>query len=281
MPNQYVPMKGTAMLVNDWAQRLWPLLNVTKKTRYDYSRLYERYLRPTMGDKDLDDDIRQLIQLKLLELPPQTSRHCLMVAKTMWREGFNYGVCKNNPTIGIRTPKIQMTPKKFLTWEEVDALDWGRYNEQVRFLALHGLRWSEAVVLSSGDIREGFVWVNKSVHGACKSKASVRRVPYLGHFKVFPKSYKPLRTAVNIHGVTIHSLRKTYAYLLKTQRIHVTTAQKLLGHSDPVLTMKVYTLVKDSEIDDAGEKLAKFLAESGNIPGVPVVEQPSAALPST
>jgi len=28
-----------------------------------------------------------------------------------------------------------VAPKKFFTWEEVDALDWGRYNEQVRFLA--------------------------------------------------------------------------------------------------------------------------------------------------
>jgi integrase len=58
-----------------------------------------------------------------------------------------------------------------------------------------------------------------------------------------------------VHGITVHSLRKTYAYLLKTQGIHVTTAQRLLGHSDPVLTMKIYTGVLDSEIDDAGRIL--------------------------
>ena len=39
------------MLVNEWATKLWPLLNVTKKTRYDYSRLYERQCRVT-GLKD-------------------------------------------------------------------------------------------------------------------------------------------------------------------------------------------------------------------------------------
>ena len=116
------------VIVDEWANKLWPLLNVTKKTRYDYSRLYERYLKPVIGHRELDDNIRQELQLHLLTLPPQTSRHCLMVAKTTWREALNYGVCSSNPTVGIRTPKIQEKPRPFLTWEEVDARDWGRYN---------------------------------------------------------------------------------------------------------------------------------------------------------
>ena len=32
----------------------------------------------------------------------------------------------------------------------------------------------------------------------------------------------------------------------------MTTAQKLLGHSDPLMTLKVYTSVLDDEIDAAG-----------------------------
>jgi hypothetical protein len=32
----------------------------------------------------------------------------------------------------------------------------------------------------------------------------------------------------------------------------VTTAQKLLGHSDPKITLSVYTRVLDTEIDEAG-----------------------------
>jgi integrase len=259
MHYQYVLLKGTTVLVNDWAEKLWPLLNVTKKTRYDYKRLYERYLRPLVGDKDLEDDLRQIIQLRLLELPPQTSRHCLMVAKTMWREGYNYGVCKNNPTAGIKTPKIQLKPKPFLTWDEVDSRDWGRYNNQIRFLALHGLRWSEAVVVTQNDIREGALYVTKTIYGPCKSATSVRKIPYLGYFERFPVTYKPLMKAAHLHGITVHSLRRTYAYLLKTQGIHVTTAQRLLGHADPVLTLKVYTGVLDSEIDDAGKILQNSL----------------------
>jgi integrase len=41
--------------------------------------------------------------------------------------------------------------------------------------------------------------------------------------------------------------------------VHVTTAQKLLGHSDPMMTLKIYTSVLDNEIDDAGEILLKAI----------------------
>ena len=92
----------------------------------------------------------------------------------------------------------------------------------------------------------------------------MRRIPYLGHFKPFPKSYKPMQLTANKNGVTVHSFRRTYAYLLKTQGIHVTTAQKLLGHSDPIVTLKIYTSVLDNEIGDAGEKLFKFISEGRN-----------------
>ncbi len=101
------------MIVDDWANKLWPLLNVTKKTRYDYSRLYERYLKPVIGHRELDDNIRQELQLHLLTLPPQTSRHCLMVAKTTWREALNYGVCSINPTVELERQRFKKNQDHF------------------------------------------------------------------------------------------------------------------------------------------------------------------------
>ena len=247
------------MLVDEWVETVWTVLNVREKTLKDYKHLYKSHLKPVIGLLEIDSVSSKDLQVKLLSLPPQTARHTLMLAKTIWREAENYGVSTHNPLTKLRTAPIQITPKKFLTWEEVDKLDWGRYNNQIRFLALHGLRWSEAAALTSGDIKDGSVLVSRSVYGACKSKSSVRRVPYLGYFEKFPKSYKPLQICVNRHGVTVHSFRRTYAYLLKTQKIHVTTAQKLLGHSDPIMTLKVYTSVLDNEIDEAGDILGNFL----------------------
>jgi integrase len=252
------------MLVDEWVETVWTVLNVREKTLKDYKHLYKSHLKPVIGLLEIDSVSSKDLQVKLLSLPPQTARHTLMLAKTIWREAENYGVVTHNPLTKLRTAPIQITPKKFLTWEEVDVLDWGRYNNQIRFLALHGLRWSEAAALTSGDIKDGSVLVSRSVYGACKSKSSVRRVPYLGYFEQFPKSYKPLQKCANLHGVTVHSFRRSYAYLLKTQKIHVTTAQKLLGHSDPMMTLKVYTSVLDNEIDEAGEVLSKFIL--GNTP---------------
>ena len=247
------------MLVDEWVVTLWSVLNVREKTLRDYKHLYKRHLQPVIGSTEIDLVASRDLQIKLLSLPPQTARHTLMLAKTIWREAENYGVATKSPLTKLRTAPIQITPKKFLTWEEINVLDWGKYNNQVRFLALHGLRWSEAAALTIGDIKDGSVLINKSIYGACKSKSSVRRVPYLGYFDQFPKTYKPLQICSNKHGVTVHSFRRTYAYLLKTQKIHVTTAQKLLGHSDPMMTLKVYTSVLDSEIDDAGNILENFL----------------------
>ncbi len=248
------------MLVNEWVETLWTVLNVRPKTLQNYKHQYRRYLKDVIGSYELDLVKPVELQQCLLALPPQTSRHCLMLIKTIYREANLYGHTKANPSIGLKTPQIQLSEKKFLTWDEVNSRSWGRYDEQIRFLALHGLRWSEAVAITESDIRDGFVYVSKSVYGPCKSKSSIRKVPYLGHFSPLPVSYKPMQKCANTHGVTIHSFRRTYAYLLKTQGIHVTTAQRLLGHSDPMMTLKVYTSVLDSEIDDAGELLLRAIS---------------------
>ncbi len=248
------------MLVNEWVEILWGVLNVRPKTLLNYKHQYGKYLEPVMGSVELDKVEPVAIQRCLLSLPPQTSRHCLMLIKTIYREAALYGQSTINPSLGLKTPAIQLSEKKFLTWEEVNSKEWGRYNEQIRFLALHGLRWSEAAVITEDDIRDGFVFISRSVYGPCKSKSSIRKVPYLGHFEPLPITYKPMQKCANLHGVTVHSFRRTYAYLLKTQGVHVTTAQRLLGHSDPMMTLKVYTSVLDSEIDDAGVLLLRAIS---------------------
>ncbi len=248
------------MLVNEWVEILWGVLNVRPKTLQNYKHQYGKYLEPVMGSVELDKVEPVVIQRCLLSLPPQTSRHCLMLVKTIYREAALYGQSTSNPALGLKTPTIQLSDKRFLTWEEVNSKEWGRYNEQIRFLALHGLRWSEAAVITENDIRDGFVFISKSVYGPCKSKSSIRKVPYLGHFAPLPITYKPMQKCANLHGVTVHSFRRTYAYLLKTQGVHVTTAQRLLGHSDPMMTLKVYTSVLDSEIGDAGELLLRAIS---------------------
>jgi integrase len=250
------------MLVSNWATNYWAVSTVTKKTLYDYKNIFGRVIEPVIGHLDLDDVSLMDLQKMVLSTTPYQARLSLMIVKTLYREAKIYGMTNNNPTIGVKLPKRPEPKRTFLTWEQVDSLDWGKYNDQVRFLALHGLRWSEAVALTEHDIVDGYVLVNKSFYGSTKSSSSNRKVPYIGYFKPLPKTYKALAKAVNRNGITVHSLRRTYAYLLKQQGVHVTTAQKLLGHSDPMVTLKIYTSVLDNEAESVGALLRNISKRS-------------------
>jgi integrase len=245
------------MLFEIFALQTIDHLPIRQKTFATYHSMLKLHIFPTLAHRDIRTIKRIDIQGAIQGLPPQTSAMSLAVIKTVFREALAQEIIDASPAHGISGPKIMVKPREFLTWEEISKSSFGKYTPHIRFLALHGLRWSEAVALTFEDIRDDRVWISKSVHGQTKSKAGIRSVPLVSPFKVFPKSPKTLRKVLKPFGVDIHSLRHTYAYLLKQQGVHVTTAQRLLGHSDPRVTMNVYTQVLDNEIDDVGLLLIK------------------------
>ena len=249
----------SSLKFRDFAQETIENLPIRHKTRITYRSVYRCHLNAVLGDKELDRVKRTDIQAIIVKLSPQIAQTTLAVLKTIYREALSQELVEISPAHGVRGHRVIVKPRNFLTWEELDRLNFGKYQTQIRFLALHGLRWSEAVALRESDLRDERVYVNKSVHGATKSKAGVRAVPQVSPFKLFPTARRTLRKALAPHGITIHSLRHTYAYLLKSQGVHVTTAQRLLGHSDPKVTLAIYTAVLDSEIDDTGAMLRQFI----------------------
>jgi integrase len=68
----------------------------------------------------------------------------------------------------------------------------------------------------------------------------------------FPLYQNTLARHLREYGVTVHSLRRTYAYLLKSSGVHVTTAARLMGHANPMVTLSIYTQVRDDEILNSG-----------------------------
>jgi integrase len=231
------------------------VLTLRDKTKKDYLSALRCHVFPKLGNHEIRSITKNDIQQVVQELDPPIAAKTLAVLKTVFREAIDYGHLEISPTFGVRTKPIRNIPRKFLRWEEVKEADFGNYGCQIRFLAAHGLRWSEALALTPEDFKDGRVSVTKSIHGESKSKSSVRVVPQLTEFEEFPRSPKTLRNVLDPYGVCIHSLRHTYAYLLKQQGIHVTTAQRLLGHSDSRITMNIYTQVLDEEIDSAGALL--------------------------
>ena len=251
-----------AMRTNDFVIALWPQLLVSKKTLNNYIGAYTRYLAKGIGDTQVCLVTKlQLINL-MAKLPAQTRYQTLMVARVIFREALERELISISPAASIKPPRIEVKPGKFLTWEELSVIDFGKQTSRIQFLALHGLRYGEASAMVDLDVYDGLVHINKSAAGATKTVAGNRVVPLLSPFPGFAKSQKRLATLLAPYGVTVHSLRKTYAYTLKSSQIHVTTAAKLMGHSNPLVTMKIYTLVLDDEIAKSGIAIGTFLVKS-------------------
>ena len=246
--------------LDDFAQSLWKHLKITKKTLANYRGTYRLHVSPSLGTKSLGDVTRRDVLEALAPLSPHTYYQTLMSCRVIYREAVNRELVEVSPIAAIKAPRLTNKPYKFLTWEQVQSTNFGKYDEQIKFLALHGLRWGEAVALTQEDIYDQKVHVTRSIHGATKTQAGVRVVPYLGHFNPLPRTPKPLRKALEPYGVNIHSLRKTYAYFLKSNDVHVTTAAKFMGHSNPLVTLKIYTLVRDNEVMDVGNTMRERLA---------------------
>ena len=248
------------MNLDMWEESVLARLPIRAKTLATYNSAYRCHIHDAIGNLEIQDITRLDVQKIVQSLPPQIGATTLALLKTLYREAIIAELVLISPADKVSHLRIQVEERKFLTYQELEICDFGKFRIQILFLAAHGLRWSEALALTAADIYDGRVHVTKSILGATKSAAGVRAVPHLTDFERFPRSPKALRKVLAKSGVHIHSLRHSYAYLLKTSGVHVTTAQKLMGHSDPKVTLGIYTRFRDSEIDDAGDLIKLELA---------------------
>jgi integrase len=247
------------MKLSLFVAQIFPHLEIRNKTRINYESAYRRNIAPSLGYRELQNVTKNDLISALSPLTPQTKYQTLMMCKTVFNEAVERELIAESPAATIKAPKITVKPQKFLTWEEIKMLNFGKQTKRIRFLALHGLRYGEAAALTAADIYDGMVHITKSIWGETKSKAGVREVPLLSEFEPFPEFQRSIARALKPYDVTVHSLRRTYAYMLKSSQIHVTTAATLMGHSDPMITLSVYTQVRNDEIGQAGLALKKFI----------------------
>lgn len=248
------------MKLDIFVESLWDQLDITKKTKKNYQNAYERNLKSELGSLNIDDISKAKLIDIMSNLTPQSKYQTLMVARVIFREALERELIEVNVAARIKAPRVEVKKLKFLKWEELEKIDFGFHNERIQFLALHGLRYGEAAALTEKDVFDGRVHIFKSKHGATKSRAGIRSVPQMRPYVSFPFYQDGIAKVLRPYGVTVHSLRKTYAYMLKNSQVHVTTAAKLLGHANPMVTMKIYTQVLDEEIDQSGVALQEYMA---------------------
>ena len=73
----------------------------------------------------------------------------------------------------------------------------------------------------------------------------------------YRRDFQPLLETAGLagKGFTFHSLRHTFATTLADRGVHPATAQKMLGHPDVRMTLKIYTHATDGMQDTAIDAL--------------------------
>ena len=126
------------MIFENFARQVIGDLPIRAKTRSTYLSMVNCHVTPSLGKLSIESITRSDIQGSLRGLPPQTAAMTLAVIKSVYREAQARGVVETSPAHGISGPKIMVSPRKFLTWEEVKYGDFGQYTDCIRFFALHG-----------------------------------------------------------------------------------------------------------------------------------------------
>ncbi|MCU5784832.1 phage integrase family protein [Alcanivorax balearicus MACL04] len=169
-----------------------------------------------------------------------------------------------NPLVGVKPLKLQERPVSYLTKEQVKGFlehikatsDNPHLFPIVKICLSTGARWSEAVNLERGHIRNGTVqFVNT------KSKR-VRTVPiskvleqelntHLDHHGRFINCMLSFRKALSSSGIKLpkgqatHVLRHTFASHFVMNGGNILVLQKILGHSTLNMTMRYAHLAPD------------------------------------
>lgn len=132
----FFPMK-----LKVYADQIFAIIPIRKKTLATYRSMFRCHVESALGNIYLNEITRSDIKTLISRLPPQTAAMTLAVIKMIFREAMEDGIVEKSPVHGLKGPRVMVAPRKFLTWEEIDRIHFGKWNHQVRFLALHGLRW--------------------------------------------------------------------------------------------------------------------------------------------
>lgn len=194
-------------------------------------------------------------------------------------------IIKNNPTLGIDSPKKASTLPVYLTLEEsqklLQSIDGEFYERDFCIITLFlncGLRLSELVSINLSDLRsdntikirgkgnkERIIYLNNSCLNALKDYLEHRnnidniidkealfvsrkrvRLTQRGVQYIVEKNLKK----AGLNNFSTHKLRHTAATLMYQNGTDVRTLQQLLGHSN-LSTTQIYTHISEKQVKNA------------------------------
>jgi integrase len=272
---------------------------IREETLAEYRRVVERDAIPFFGSMPLAairpmDLKRYALHLASRGLKPNTLRLAIGPVRAMLATAVEDGLIRSNPAARLRlahavpVKEEQQEKAKALTEDELRQLieatpdDWRLL---VEFLAVTGLRISEALALSWADLDLGRrrVMVRRRVNAGKlappKTRFGRRDVPlsqgmarklwlaragqpdhalvfaahdggYLDRFAVY-RVVKAAAKAGHVPWVGLHGLRHSCASILFRRGLNAKQVQSWLGHHSAAFTLATYVHLIDDDFPDA------------------------------
>jgi len=209
---------------------------------------------------------------------------------------FNYavlqGYIEQSPALFLKVPRnAPHKPRSLPETEEIQKMlnAKGKFADLARFLYYTGCRRGEALALTSEDIKDGYIHINKTLYwegeapkikSTPKTSSGVRKIPILTPIKAFLqnrqgiifknskggyftrseylKGWRKFQADNDIH-LTAHQLRHGFATICYDANLDEKDAAELLGHSSVELTKDIYTHITAERQKVNADKLNTFV----------------------
>lgn len=243
-----------------------------------YRSIQRNYFQSIMNDKAAEIDLQRAVN-------EESKVHSAKTVKNA------YGLIRaviSDAGIEVkeaRLPQVVRNERPFLNPDEIKMfleVIKGEECELAALLALHSLRRSEILALTSSDIKDGFIYVNKSAvegeHGLVtkktnKNSSSNRIIPVMipRIYEIMPKGLlvthspdtlgKQINRVCRKHGlpeVGVHGLRHSFASLAYYMGLSELETMKIGGWSDKNTMHNIYTHVYDKSLERKTNRLTEF-----------------------
>ncbi len=220
---------------------------------------------------------------------PGAANIALTVLRQIMSAAKAAGHAGTDPVAGVRpNPGRKMT--RFLSAEEIAQLhrtldrlvekrpSWRAQADVIRLLLLTGCRKSEILTLRWAEVDGDTLRLTEAKTGprtvwlSEAAEAVIARQPRTESAFVFPSPRdlaRPLsrqlclwlraRPEAGIEDVRLHDLRHTVASQAVANGVPLPTVARMLGHSQPRMTLR-YAHVGDHEVEDAAERVGASIA---------------------
>lgn len=266
---------------------------VAEKVYHDYGAIMRVRVFPFIGDMRLNR-IKQVDIVSILNNMTHLTYFHMKRTLSIIRQALNAakqnGYIKTNPTCGVIVPDGRQTePRRPLTEQEREEFlrlaETHRFGLWIKVLLLCGLRPGESARMRKRHINAE----NKLLYvDGTKSKSSKRFVPltdqllddllkYTANLQdddlLFTKAHGGQANQSRLQymwrdfkaqldscddALCPYCLRHTFCTDLQHAGIPLTIAAKLMGHSNPRITARVYTHYTDESLNVAAELLKKY-----------------------